>query len=46
MLAMQQIRPGGTLIMLLHRIEKWHTVQLLYLFSKLVISDNQNQKKQ
>jgi len=33
-LALQRIRTGGTLIMLLHKIEAWHTAQLLYLFSQ------------
>jgi 23S rRNA U2552 (ribose-2'-O)-methylase RlmE/FtsJ len=33
-LALQRIRPGGTLIMLLHKIEAWDTMELLYRFSK------------
>lgn len=32
-LAMQRIRQGGTLIMLLHKIDAWYTVELLYYFS-------------
>ncbi|MCJ1249224.1 hypothetical protein MMC30_006447 [Trapelia coarctata] len=31
--ALQRIREGGTLIMLLHKIEAWDTAELLYLFS-------------
>ena len=31
-LALQRIQKGGTLIMLLHKIEAWHSVELLYLF--------------
>jgi len=33
-LALQRIEDGGTLIMLLHKIEAWDTVELLYLFSQ------------
>lgn len=33
-LALQRIRAGGTLIMLLHKIEAWETTELLYLFSR------------
>jgi len=33
-LAMQRIRKGGTLIMLLHKIEAWDTAELLYLFQQ------------
>ncbi|KAH7412566.1 hypothetical protein BKA64DRAFT_331953 [Cadophora sp. MPI-SDFR-AT-0126] len=33
-LALQRIRQGGTLIMLLHKIEAWDTMELLYLFSR------------
>ncbi|PVH86684.1 hypothetical protein DL98DRAFT_557208 [Cadophora sp. DSE1049] len=33
-LALQRIRQGGTLIMLLHKIEAWDTMELLYLFSQ------------
>ncbi len=33
-LALQRIRPGGTLIMLLHKIESLDTMELLYLFSQ------------
>lgn len=33
-LALQRIRRGGTLIMLLHKIEAWHTLELLYDFSR------------
>ena len=33
-LALQRIRPGGTLVMLLHKIEGWHTTELLYEFSR------------
>jgi len=31
--ALQRIRTGGTLIMLLHKVERWQTTELLYLFS-------------
>ncbi|KAE8444544.1 hypothetical protein EG329_014468 [Mollisiaceae sp. DMI_Dod_QoI] len=33
-LALQRIRQGGTLIMLLHKIEAWTTIELLYRFSQ------------
>jgi 23S rRNA U2552 (ribose-2'-O)-methylase RlmE/FtsJ len=33
-LAMQRIRPGGTLIMLLHKVDAWDTVNLLFQFDK------------
>lgn len=33
-LALQRIRPGGTLVMLLHKIEAWDTAELLYQFSR------------
>jgi 23S rRNA U2552 (ribose-2'-O)-methylase RlmE/FtsJ len=33
-LALQRIRKGGTLIMLLHKLEAWHTTELLYLFQQ------------
>ncbi|KAG9228008.1 hypothetical protein BJ875DRAFT_413373 [Amylocarpus encephaloides] len=33
-LALQRIRTGGTLILLLHKMEAWDTVELLYLFSQ------------
>lgn len=33
--ALQRIRPGGTLIMLMHKIEKFGTMDLLYTFSKI-----------
>jgi 23S rRNA U2552 (ribose-2'-O)-methylase RlmE/FtsJ len=32
--ALQRIRPGGTLVMLLHKIEAWHNTELLYRFSQ------------
>ncbi|KFX87445.1 hypothetical protein V490_08248 [Pseudogymnoascus sp. VKM F-3557] len=32
-LALQRIREGGTIVMLLHKIEAWHTLELLYLFN-------------
>ncbi|EXJ89652.1 hypothetical protein A1O3_02719 [Capronia epimyces CBS 606.96] len=32
-LALQRIRDQGTLIMLLHKVESWHTLQTLYAFS-------------
>ncbi len=32
-LALQRISPGGTLVMLLHKIEAWDTAELLYKFS-------------
>lgn len=33
-LALQRIRTGGTLIILLHKIEAWHNVELLYTFQQ------------
>lgn len=33
-LALQRIRAGGTLIMLLHKIEAWDTTELLYILSQ------------
>ena len=33
-LALQRIHPGGTLVMLLHKIEAWDTTELLYRFSQ------------
>lgn len=33
-LALQRIHPGGTLVMLLHKIEAWDTTELLYRFSR------------
>jgi hypothetical protein len=33
-LALQRIRPGGTLVMLLHKVEAWDTTELLYRFSQ------------
>lgn len=33
-LALQRIEEGGTLIMLLHKVEAWHTTDLLYRFSQ------------
>ena len=32
-LALQRIRPGGTLVILLHKLEAWDTTELLYKFS-------------
>ena len=32
-MSLQRIRPGGTLIMLLHKIEAWDTIELLHIFS-------------
>lgn len=32
-LALHRIRPGGSLVMLLHKIEAWDTTELLYRFS-------------
>jgi 23S rRNA U2552 (ribose-2'-O)-methylase RlmE/FtsJ len=32
-LALQRIQPGGTLIILLHKVETWDTTELLYHFS-------------
>lgn len=32
--ALQRIRTGGTMIMLLHKIEAWDTLELLYTFQK------------
>lgn len=34
-LAMQRIKPGGTLVMLLHRVEMWQTIKLLRIFDKI-----------
>ena len=34
-LAMQRIKPGGTLIMLLHKVEMWNTMKLLSIFDKI-----------
>ena len=34
-LAMQRIRPGGTLIMLLHKVEMWQTMRLLNTFNNI-----------
>lgn len=31
-LALQRIRPGGTLVILLHKLEAWDTAQLIYQF--------------
>lgn len=33
-LALQRIKPGGTLIILLHKLEKWHSMMLVRSFSK------------
>ena len=33
-LGLERVRPGGTMIVLLHRIELWSTVCLLHIFSK------------
>ena len=33
-LALQRIYPGGTLVMLLHKLEAWDTTELLYQFSQ------------
>jgi hypothetical protein len=33
-LALQRIRAGGTLVMLLHKVEAWDTTELLYQFSR------------
>ncbi|KAL8824436.1 MAG: hypothetical protein Q9191_005057 [Dirinaria sp. TL-2023a] len=33
-LALQRIKPGGTLIMLLHKVEEWRTMKLLRLFDR------------
>ncbi|KAI9675305.1 MAG: hypothetical protein M1817_001208 [Caeruleum heppii] len=32
--ALQRIKPGGTLVMLLHKVEAWHCVQRLALFNR------------
>lgn len=32
-LGLQRIRPGGTMIILLHKLEKWHTIELIRSFS-------------
>ena len=34
-LAMQRIKPGGTFIMLLHKVEMWRTLTLLSIFDKI-----------
>lgn len=34
-LAMQRIKPGGTLIVLLQKVEMWHTMRLLSMFDKI-----------
>ncbi len=34
-LAMQRIKPGGTFIMLLHKVEMWRTIKLLSIFDKI-----------
>ena len=33
-LALQRIQEGGTVIMLLHKIDSWHALEILYPFSK------------
>ncbi|KAK2752087.1 hypothetical protein FQN55_007975 [Onygenales sp. PD_40] len=33
-LGLQHIRQGGTMVVLLHKVEEWHSVFLLYTFSK------------
>jgi 23S rRNA U2552 (ribose-2'-O)-methylase RlmE/FtsJ len=33
-LGLEHVRPGGTMIVLLHKAEAWDTVQLMYTFSK------------
>ncbi|RPA91504.1 hypothetical protein L873DRAFT_1714037, partial [Choiromyces venosus 120613-1] len=33
-LALTNIRPGGTMLVLLHRVEQWNTVSLMYRFSQ------------
>lgn len=33
-LALQRIRVGGTMVVLLHKLETWSNLQLLYMFSK------------
>lgn len=33
-LALEHVRPGGTMVVLLHRVESWETVSLLHTFSK------------
>jgi len=33
-LALTNIRPGGTMLVLLHRVEQWYTMSLLYRFSQ------------
>jgi hypothetical protein len=35
-LGLQRIKPGGTLIILLHKLETWHTVMLVRSFSTFV----------
>lgn len=34
-LAMQRIKPGGTFIMLLHKVEMWNTMKLLSIFDEI-----------
>lgn len=34
-LGLQHLRPGGTMIVLLHRIEAWNTVRLIWMFHKI-----------
>lgn len=34
-LAMQRMKPGGTLVMLLHKVEMWQTMKLLSIFDKI-----------
>ena len=34
-LGLQHLRPGGTMIVLLHRLEAWHTVNLIWKFKKI-----------
>ena len=34
-LAMQRIKPGGTFIMLLHKVQEWRTMKLLGVFDKI-----------
>lgn len=33
-LGLERLKPGGTLVMLTHKPESWHTVQLMYALSK------------
>ncbi|KAM7219755.1 hypothetical protein V8F06_004789 [Rhypophila decipiens] len=37
-LALQRIRPGGTMVILLHRANSWSTIRLIYTFD--LVSDN------